>query len=335
MQHQHTKQTNPELPLQIVPNKNYQRKKNLPGVWITGGEDEQHRFNDCWVLHGCQWNPKGSTTVGSNVSRWKTETTLGSGDGLRGCLGWTSGVFGWPSGVFGIKDLDGTLGWSSPIVFSVHGVIILRLYSGELTGTVCKNSSLQNKVIWNQLLGRVQVGFLGGKVLLFISQVSIPWRYWYCTPCHVFTVPWISMTFQASLTSLKKIVSNINQNCQSTSTSEFPIYFNNKWTHPSKTWACARVKVNQLLSCLHLGLPSWKNRRRWLAWALHCTVASEDATSGTSCSRKNSWFQLSCLLSWRQDRTFVPSCAFRLVRSEIYQVSRLIIRYSLFCNLGL
>ena len=35
------------------------------------------------MLHGCQWNPKGSTTVGSNVSRWKTETTLGRGGWMQ------------------------------------------------------------------------------------------------------------------------------------------------------------------------------------------------------------------------------------------------------------
>lgn len=81
---------------------------------------------------------------------------------------------------------------------------------------------------------------------------------WYCTPCH---------------------------HGSPKSTSEISIYFNNKWTHPSNTWACAKAKPTQLLLCLHLRLPfcTGTNRRRWLAWAFHCAVASEDATSGTSC----------------------------------------------------
>lgn len=88
--YQPSKQENTELPLlgfQQFPKTGQQNTptKHLPGLWITGGEDEQHRFNDCWVLHGCQWNPKGSTTVGSNVSRWKTETTLGRVPVDEGC----------------------------------------------------------------------------------------------------------------------------------------------------------------------------------------------------------------------------------------------------------
>ena len=44
---------------------------NLPRITLV-------LFGQGWVLHGCQWNPKGSG-VASNVSRWKSEATLGAG----------------------------------------------------------------------------------------------------------------------------------------------------------------------------------------------------------------------------------------------------------------
>ena len=50
-----------------------------------------------WVLHGCQWNPKGSGVSASNVSRWKSEVTLGVGR-LEGwwwtCASWHGLIFG-------------------------------------------------------------------------------------------------------------------------------------------------------------------------------------------------------------------------------------------------
>lgn len=75
-------------------------------LWLTGGEDENHRLNDCWVLKGSSWNHKGSGG-GAGVSRWKSDASVGA-------VHKTGSVFCLPK-FHSPLALSGEDGWRGPL----------------------------------------------------------------------------------------------------------------------------------------------------------------------------------------------------------------------------